>query len=74
MDEFESLKKIHDDAKKSSIERAVREYHESKDCFYGKAACSTGFYKLGFYAACHWLEDVSGDELPWMIFSPDLEN
>ena len=74
MDELKPLKKAHDDDKKFSVERAVREYHESKDYFYRKVAYGSGFYKLGFYAARHLLEDISGDAFPWMTLSPHLEN
>ena len=74
VDELESLKKIHEDDKRSYIEKAVREYRESKDCFYNKAAYGAGFYKLGFYAARRWLEDLTGDEFPEMIFPQELED
>ena len=74
INELESLKKAHSDDKKSSIEKVVREYRESRECFFGKAAYGAGFYKLGFYAARRWLEDISGDEFPWIIFPPELED
>ena len=71
---FEELKRNYEDEKKTSIETAIRDFRQSKECYSLKAKYGIGFLKLGFYKARQYLEEVRGESFPELVYTPLIED
>ena len=72
--EMKSVRDAHEAEKSSLVEKSVRDYRQSEECYDLKARYGAGFLKIGFYKARHLLESLKGESFPELVYTEEIES
>ena len=72
--EIKAIKDAHEIEKSSLVEKAIRDYRQSEECYDLKARYGAGFIKIGFYKGRYLLETLKGESFPELFYTEEIEN
>ena len=71
---MKSLRDAHEVEKSFLVEKVVRDYHQSQECYNLKARYRASAVKTSFYKAQHLLESLKGESFPELFYMEEIEN